>query len=125
MSPESFYLLSRNAKIYSAFFIYGILTSIGLVSFIYTVSTPNRRNLNLIIITGLVIILGISCILYYSYTLHYYLTKISNFGVLAGLLGINISADNLLHWMICFIYLKVTIEVKSLLDKEIIMHNAV
>ena len=26
--------------------------------------------------------------------------------------------------MICFTYLKVTIEVKTLLDKEIIMHNA-
>ena len=43
--------------------------------------------------------------------------------VLGALFGITKAIGSLLHWMICNNYLKVTIEVKSLLDKDIIMHN--
>ena len=120
MDANQFYVREHIAFSYICYTIYGLMAIGAVCVLIFSIATGQlKRLIRLTMILLSMIVLSLSWILitYWDTTETLDSTKCS------VTLGINYSSDIILHWVICSCYIRVAIDVSSLLDLENFMKN--
>ena len=101
----------------SNFVIYCIVLLIYFAYLVYILSTTLRKNWRLVVMAISMILNATACIFEYAA----YIFSLDQYSFYAYAFAD--SADTFVHWMFCYTYIKLSIEVKFMFDRRIYMND--